>query len=69
VRLGISAGASVYPYDGATHEELLADADNRMYRDKAARRRLASPQAATRSGAPVSTSFSPTDSSAIRTVA
>jgi predicted signal transduction protein with EAL and GGDEF domain len=39
-RLGISvsAGTSVFPHDGATQEALLADADQRMYRDKAARR-------------------------------
>ncbi len=29
---------SVFPHDGATYEALLADADQRMYRDKAARR-------------------------------
>jgi diguanylate cyclase (GGDEF)-like protein/putative nucleotidyltransferase with HDIG domain len=33
-----SAGASVFPHDGTTYEELLAAADQRMYRDKAARR-------------------------------
>ncbi len=38
IRLGMSAGCSVFPYDGATYEELLASADQRMYRDKAARR-------------------------------
>jgi diguanylate cyclase (GGDEF)-like protein len=36
--LGVSAGASVFPADGTTYETLLADADQRMYRDKAARR-------------------------------
>ena len=40
LRLGASAGAAVFPYDGATYEELLADADHLMYRDKAARRGL-----------------------------
>ena len=35
---GMSAGASVFPEDGATYEALLADADHRMYRNKAARR-------------------------------
>jgi predicted signal transduction protein with EAL and GGDEF domain len=39
LRLGASAGASVFPHDGATYEALLADADHRMYRDKAARRK------------------------------
>jgi diguanylate cyclase (GGDEF)-like protein/putative nucleotidyltransferase with HDIG domain len=34
----VSAGASVFPHDGTTHEALLADADHRMYRDKAMRR-------------------------------
>src|SRR4029077_12146455 len=38
LRLGASAGAAVFPYDGATYEELLADADHLMYRDKAIRR-------------------------------
>ena len=36
--LAVSAGASVFPADGTTYETLLADADQRMYRDKAARR-------------------------------
>jgi diguanylate cyclase (GGDEF)-like protein/putative nucleotidyltransferase with HDIG domain len=38
LHLGASAGAAVFPHDGATYEELLADADHLMYRDKAARR-------------------------------
>jgi diguanylate cyclase (GGDEF)-like protein/putative nucleotidyltransferase with HDIG domain len=38
LRLGASAGASVFPHDGGTYESLLADADHRMYRDKSARR-------------------------------
>jgi diguanylate cyclase (GGDEF)-like protein len=38
LRLAASAGAAVFPYDGTTYEALLADADHRMYRDKAARR-------------------------------
>jgi diguanylate cyclase (GGDEF)-like protein/putative nucleotidyltransferase with HDIG domain len=38
VRLAASAGAAVFPHDGLTYEALLADADLRMYRDKAARR-------------------------------
>ena len=38
MRLGASAGASVFPDDGTTYEALLADADHSMYRDKAARR-------------------------------
>jgi diguanylate cyclase (GGDEF)-like protein/putative nucleotidyltransferase with HDIG domain len=47
LRLGASAGAAVFPHDGTTYEALLADADHRMYRDKAARRReLSVPDAA-----------------------
>jgi diguanylate cyclase (GGDEF)-like protein len=38
LHLAASAGAAVFPHDGATYEALLADADHRMYRDKAARR-------------------------------
>ena len=38
IPIAISAGASVFPHDGTTYEALLADADHRMYRDKAARR-------------------------------
>jgi diguanylate cyclase (GGDEF)-like protein/putative nucleotidyltransferase with HDIG domain len=38
LRLGVSAGAAVFPHDGSTYEELLADADHLMYRDKSARR-------------------------------
>ena len=41
IALGASAGAAVFPHDGATYEALLADADQRMYRDKAARRAAA----------------------------
>jgi diguanylate cyclase (GGDEF)-like protein len=36
--LSISAGPARYPMDGARFEELLAVADERMYRDKAGRR-------------------------------
>ena len=36
--LSISAGPARFPEDGATFEELLAAADERMYRDKASRR-------------------------------
>ena len=42
LRLGASAGAAVFPYDGSSYETLLADADQRMYRDKSARRQLQS---------------------------
>jgi diguanylate cyclase (GGDEF)-like protein len=35
--LAASAGAAVYPHDGTAYEVLLAEADHRMYRDKAKR--------------------------------
>ncbi len=38
VSLSISAGTARFPADGATFEELLAAADEKMYRDKAGRR-------------------------------
>ena len=38
VSLSISAGPARFPDDGSTFEELLAAADERMYRDKAGRR-------------------------------
>ena len=38
VSLSISAGASRFPDDGSTFEDLLAAADERMYHDKAGRR-------------------------------
>jgi diguanylate cyclase (GGDEF)-like protein len=38
VSLSISAGPARFPMDGFTFEELLAVADERMYRDKAGRR-------------------------------
>jgi diguanylate cyclase (GGDEF)-like protein/putative nucleotidyltransferase with HDIG domain len=38
VSLSISAGPARFPMDGRTFEELLAVADERMYRDKAGRR-------------------------------
>ena len=38
IRLASSAGVAVFPHDGLTYEALLAEADHRMYRDKAARR-------------------------------
>ena len=36
IALRVSAGASVFPEDGDTYERLLARADRRMYRNKAA---------------------------------
>jgi diguanylate cyclase len=36
IALRVSAGASVFPDDGDTYERLLARADRRMYRNKAA---------------------------------
>jgi len=38
VPLSISAGPARFPEDGATFEDLLAAADERMYHDKAGRR-------------------------------
>ena len=38
VSLSISAGPARFPEDGTTFEDLLASADERMYRDKAGRR-------------------------------
>ena len=38
LRLGASAGAAVFPHDATSYEALLAAADQRMYRDKSARR-------------------------------
>ena len=38
IRLASSAGGAVFPHDGTTYEALLAAADHRMYRNKAARR-------------------------------
>jgi diguanylate cyclase (GGDEF)-like protein len=46
LRLGVSAGAAVFPHDGSTYEELLAGADHLMYRDKAARRGPVTPPSA-----------------------
>ena len=37
--LGISVGTAVFPHDGESYEALLATADNRMYQDKANRKR------------------------------
>jgi len=42
LRLAASAGAAVYPHDGTTYEALLAEADQRMYKEKARRRMIAS---------------------------
>ena len=46
VRLSISAGAAVFPFDGESYEELLQVADGRMYEDKAARKRAKLPKPA-----------------------
>ena len=54
IRLTASAGAAVFPHDGTTYEALLADADSRMYRDKASRRRPPAPRAS-----PAGAEFSP----------
>jgi diguanylate cyclase (GGDEF)-like protein/putative nucleotidyltransferase with HDIG domain len=39
LQLGISVGTAVFPRDGESYEALLATADNRMYQDKANRKR------------------------------
>ena len=46
VRLSISAGAAVFPFDGESYEALLQVADGRMYEDKAARKRAKLPKPA-----------------------
>jgi diguanylate cyclase (GGDEF)-like protein/putative nucleotidyltransferase with HDIG domain len=38
VRLSISVGAAVFPFDGGTYDALIEVADSRMYRDKAERK-------------------------------
>ncbi|HEX5474231.1 MAG TPA: HD domain-containing phosphohydrolase [Vicinamibacterales bacterium] len=38
--LGVSIGTAIFPEDGESYEMLIATADNRMYQDKAARKRL-----------------------------
>ena len=48
LRLGASAGVSVFPHDGHTCEALLDVADRRMYRDKASRNVYAAPSKAQR---------------------
>jgi diguanylate cyclase (GGDEF)-like protein len=53
LRLDASAGAAVYPHDGDTLEALLADADRRMYRDKAVRQRKLSSTTLTPREAPL----------------
>jgi diguanylate cyclase (GGDEF)-like protein/putative nucleotidyltransferase with HDIG domain len=40
LQLSASAGAAVFPRDGASYEALLAEADRRMYEDKGQRRAL-----------------------------
>ncbi len=49
LRLGVSAGAAVFPHDGDSYETLLAVADQHMYRDKKLRRGLREPQPVGRS--------------------
>jgi len=51
VPLAISVGAAVFPHDGDTYEALLAQADNRMYRDKG-RRKKSQPRTARHTLAP-----------------
>jgi diguanylate cyclase (GGDEF)-like protein len=47
IALGISVGTAVFPHDGESYEALLATADNRMYQDKANRKRRAGKSART----------------------
>ena len=44
LQLGISVGTAVFPQDGESYETLLATADNRMYQDKANRKRRSRPR-------------------------
>ena len=49
----ISAGPARFPEDGSTFEDLLAAADERMYRDKAVRRGRIGPPPHGAPGAPM----------------
>ena len=40
IRLSASAGAAIFPRDGTSYEQLLSEADRRMYQNKAERRLL-----------------------------
>jgi diguanylate cyclase (GGDEF)-like protein/putative nucleotidyltransferase with HDIG domain len=66
LQLGISVGTAVFPHDGESYETLLATADNRMYQDKASRKRRAgrSPRA---SGQPEAAGGSTVDGDVQRT--
>jgi diguanylate cyclase (GGDEF)-like protein/putative nucleotidyltransferase with HDIG domain len=44
IPVGISVGAAVFPHDAHSYEALLAAADSRMYKDKAARQRRGAPE-------------------------
>jgi diguanylate cyclase (GGDEF)-like protein len=46
MRLAVSVGVAVFPEDGATGDALIAAADQRMYLDKAQRKRLVDPAVA-----------------------
>jgi diguanylate cyclase (GGDEF)-like protein/putative nucleotidyltransferase with HDIG domain len=65
LRLAASAGAAVFPHDGSSYETLLAEADHRMYRDKAIRRghmpsrRAVGPEFAAAEAAPSAAAVSP----------
>jgi diguanylate cyclase (GGDEF)-like protein len=52
LQLGISVGTAVFPHDGESYETLLATADNRMYQDKANRKRRSGKGNSPRGGAP-----------------
>jgi diguanylate cyclase (GGDEF)-like protein len=52
LQLGISIGMAIFPHDGESYEGLLSAADNRMYQDKANRKRQPSRSGGGRAGAP-----------------
>jgi len=52
LQLGISIGMAIFPHDGESYEGLLSAADNRMYQDKANRKRQPSRGGGGRAGAP-----------------
>src|SRR6185436_18838211 len=52
VSLSISAGAARFPHDGASFDELMAAADERMYHDKAGRRSRSSSRATVKRSEP-----------------
>jgi diguanylate cyclase (GGDEF)-like protein/putative nucleotidyltransferase with HDIG domain len=63
LQIGISVGTAVFPHDGESYETLLATADNRMYQDKANRKRRAgkSPRATGQPDVPTASTVSDGD--------